>query len=86
MNTSETTFHSLLLLVLVLALPAFAVNRIADARTAAEGTEVAMQAGLPVDSVPAFDIEAVAPDAQVAFEVAADFELVVTTPPADVLS
>ena len=84
MNPAETTLHSLLLLVLLLVLPAFAANRIAEARCASEGAEVAMQAGLPVGTMPAFDVEAVAPSAPVAFEVTADFEIVVATPRADV--
>lgn len=84
MNAAETTLHSVLLLALLLLLPAFAVNSVSKASPVTEGAEVAMQAGLPVGTMPAFDVEAVAPSAPVAFEVAADFEIVVTSAPVDV--
>ncbi len=86
MNSPETTLHSLLLLVLLLALPAFVATRIAEARPASDGAEVAMQAGLPVGPMPAFDIEAVPVAPPVAFEVEAAYEIIVTAPPVDVRS
>lgn len=79
MNATETTLHSLLLLALLLALPAFVANRVADARSASEGVKVTLQAGLPVGTAPAFDAEAAAPSSPVAFEVAAEYEILVTT-------
>ncbi len=86
MNALATSLHSFLLLVLLLALPAFVATRIAESRPAPTGVDVAMQAGLPVGTMPAFDIEAVPASVPVAFEVAADYEIVVTAPPLDVRS
>ncbi len=78
--------QSFLLLVLLLVLPAFVAIRVAESRPVSDGVEVAMQAGLPVGTMPAFDIEAVPTSVQVAFEVAADYEIVVTAPPIEVRS
>lgn len=99
MNALLPTLHSALLLLFLVALPTYAVNRIVDARSPvdvpADATQGVMQAGLPLDrdgDAPAFDIEAVpTPDQMasetlssddVAFEVLADFEVVVTDVPA----
>ncbi|HEX8298407.1 MAG TPA: hypothetical protein VF594_04535 [Rubricoccaceae bacterium] len=89
MNTLLNTLHSALLLLFLVAVPAFVADRVADARSSADTSQGVMQAGLPLDhSAPGFDIEAIpASDhiasettgsEDVAFEVVADYEVVVT--------
>ena len=81
MNAHVSTLHSLLLLVFAFALTAVASARVCDALTASGGSQTVMQAGLPLVrgvAAPAFDIEALPARDDVAFEVDAEFEVVVT--------
>lgn len=73
---ARIALHNLLLVLFVLAVPAFVADRVADALDTSEATQSVMQASLPIGpagdaapGTPAFDIEAVTPRDEVSFEV-----------------